>query len=401
MAGKASPPWRTAGRACTTRPQTFKETTAVPFTSAVLAAYALLGQLAAGATLPQQAGDTGSDGHRIAVGVESLPNTTMVACPVASTAAEAAGGLIGIAPDGNGTTALTRTCAALIGSRTSAQVAHAIEVSDGGTGPASAPGEATAASASYALSLVNVRPSWTVSGLTGEANGISVFLRQASSDTAAFLANLGVRSGFAATLESYTFSADERGDPIRAVRTQLGVVNSRDGGEFGLLAIAADGDDLTAGIRVADSPKGRWRNALEVIDAKGATVAAVRARDGAIFAGDVAPIQDRGSDLGSPSRRFATTHTQILDLGVSRFADLPPCVDDVGGGVIAFVGDVRFTPVAWNEAVTQGGGSARTFVRCDGKAGVPFSGCCARCLLAHVQLYDHFRPVSANPSGEW
>lgn len=342
----------------------------MPFAIAALAATALLSQVAAGGALPQPKDDTGFEERRSPADIGFLPDASMAACPVppaAAGAAEAAGGLIGIAPDGNGTTALIRTCAALIGSRRAAQVAQAIEVSDGGTGPASAPGEATAASASYALSLVNVRPKWPVSGGTGESNGLSVFVRQANSDAAAILANVGARSGFATTLESYTFSADERGTPVRAVRTQLGVVNSRDGGEFGLLAIAADGDELTAGIRVTDTANGHWHNAFEVLDDSGATVAAIRARDGALFAGDVAPTRDRVSNLGSPSSRFATTHTQILDLGTSGFADLPPCADDVGGGVIAFVDDARSAPTAWNEAVTLGGGSARTFVRCDGR----------------------------------
>ncbi len=302
---------------------------------------------------------------------DAVPDTGMEPCAIPEVqdgSDSRAGGLIGVAPDGNGTTAQSRTCIALIGRRKTAQVAQTIEVSDGANGPDSGPGLSTADSASYALSLVNVRPRWERSQLQGESNGLSVFVRQAKSDAAAILANVGAREGFATTLESYTFAADEHGKPVRAVRTQLGVVNSRDGGEFGLLAIAEDGEHLSAAVRAADSGHANWRNYFEAVNSSGAPVAYIRGRDGAFIGGDVAPLEDRSHDLGAASRRYAATHTQILDLGTSRFADLPPCGSGSGAGAIAFVDDARTAPKAWGEVVEDGGGLAKTFVKCDGRA---------------------------------
>ena len=275
-----------------------------------------------------------------------------------------AGGLVNIAPDGTGTTTGERNCVILGGTREAAQVARTIEVSDAASGPASGPSTSTAASASYALSLVNVRPGWPVSALTGEADGMSVFVRQATGDTAAFLANVGVRSGFATTLESYTFAADAAGNPVRAIRTQLGVINSRDGGEYGLVLQAADGDRLSAGLRIASSGRATWKNYIEAVSSTGVRVASIRGSDGAVIAGDILPTADLQRTVGSPDRRYAATYTQVLHLTSVAFAALPKCGGGAGGGAIAFVADAH-KPTSWGQAISGGGGDA-VFVKCDG-----------------------------------
>lgn len=283
-----------------------------------------------------------------------------------------AAGLVDIAPDGTGTTAHERDCVILSGNRLAAQIARAIEVSDGASGPPSAPGIATAASASYALSLVNVRPEWATSGLVGEADGLSVFVRQATGDTAAFLANVGVRSGFAATVESLTFAADPGGLPVRAVRTQLGVVNSRDGGEYGLVLQAAEGKELSAGLRIASVNDANWTNFIEAVSPAGETLALIRGRDGAIMAGDILPTSDRQRSVGSAEARYSAMHTEIVQLAGTPFAALPRCGDGEGGGMLARVSDARQPAMAWGQPVDRGGGTYQVFVKCDGERWAAF-----------------------------
>ena len=282
------------------------------------------------------------------------------------------GGLVDIAPDGTGTTAFERDCVVLSGERQAAQVGRTIEVSDGARGPESGPSSPTAASASYALSLVNTRPAWRTSTLTGEADGLSVFLRQARGDTAAYLANVGVRSGFAATLESYTFAADAEGRPTRAVRTQLGVVNARDGGEYGMVLQAADGNHLSAGLRIASLGSSTWLNYLEAVSPTGETVASIRGSDGAIIGGDLLPSADLRSTVGSPQTRYAATYTQVLKLAEITFAKLPRCADGDGGGTLAYVSDARKAAAGWGHIVSEGGGKYRVFVKCDGSQWTTF-----------------------------
>lgn len=287
-------------------------------------------------------------------------------CPQANTNARRAGGLVNIAPDGTGTTARERDCVVLSGTRKAAQVGRTIEISDGAHGPASGPGISTADSASYALSLVNVRPGWPDSTLSGEADGLSVFVRQAKGDAAAFLANVGIRSGFAATLESYTFSANDTGHPVRAVRTQLGVVNSRDGGEYGLVLQAADGKQLSAGMRIASVGDATWKNYLEAVSPTGETVASIRGSDGAIVGGDLLPTADLRKTLGTPQARYAATYSQVLQLAEAPFAGLPRCGGGVGGGTLAYLSDARKAPTSWGQAIPGGGGTYKVFVKCDG-----------------------------------
>lgn len=277
-----------------------------------------------------------------------------------------AGGLVNIAPDGTGSTAHFRDCVVLSGKRKAAQIARTIEVSDRADGPSSGPGISTADSASYALSLVNVRPNWPISTLNGEADGLSVFVRQAQGDAAAILSNVGVRAGFAATLESYTFAADITGKPKRAVRTQLGVVNPRDGSEFGLVLQAADGDHLSAGLRIASLGEATWNNFLEAIDPEGRTVAAIRGNDGAIVAGDLLPTDDLSKTLGTARARYAVTYTQVIQLAEAPYSRLPKCGGGVGGGAIAYLSDAEKIPDTWGQRITAGGGKHRVFVKCNG-----------------------------------
>jgi len=319
---------------------------------------------------PPSVGDTGSAPTPSDPSAKAIPRNpnaeaseTSCANPVASARS---GGLVGMAPDGTGATTLGRDCVILNGSRQAAQIGRTIEISDGASGPASGPGISTADSSSYALSLVNVRPSWATSPIIGEADGLSIFVRQAKGDTAALLANVGVRSGFAATLESYTFAADEHGRPLRGVRTQLGVVNPRDGGEFGLLLQAADGSQLSAGVRIMSLGTASWKNYLEAVSPTGESVAYIRGSDGAIIGGDMAPTTDLRKNIGTPDRRYATTYTQVLQLAETSVGTLPNCGQGAGGGAVAFVSDARKAVTAWGQIVSAGGGRYKTFVKCDG-----------------------------------
>lgn len=298
-------------------------------------------------------------------------NASETPCPAGGSQTRLAG-LVSIAPDGTGTTARARECTVLAGARQAAQVGRAIEISDGANGPLSGPGISTADSASYALSLVNVRPNWAVSSLTGETDGLSVFLRQAKGDAAALLANVGVRSGFATTLESFTFAADGQGRPTRAVRTQLGVVNSRDGGEFGLILQAANGKRLGAGLRIASLGTASWENYLEAISPTGERVAYIRGDNGAIIGGDLAPTADLQKTVGTPDRRYLITYTQILNLAEITFAKLPKCGQGAGAGALAFVSDAPAPVTRWGQVVRGGGGKYKTFVKCDGASWAAF-----------------------------
>jgi hypothetical protein len=327
------------------------------------AAVVALAALTAAALLAQAPSSSGQPAR-----TDRNAQASETACPPRDAKASRAGGLVDIAPDGTGTTARERDCIVLSGTRKAAQVGRTIEVSDGAHGPTSGPGISTADSASYALSLVNVRPGWPTSTLAGEADGLSVFVRQTKGDAAAFLANLGIRSGFAATLESYTFSADAASRPVRAVRTQLGVVNSRDGGEYGLVLQAADGKQLSAGMRIASVGEATWKNYLEAVSPTGETVASIRGSDGAIIGGDLLPTTDLRKTLGSPQARYSTTYTQVLQLSEAPFARLPSCGKGVGGGTLAYVSDARKAPAAWGQAISGGGGTYRVFVKCDGNS---------------------------------
>ncbi len=296
--------------------------------------------------------------------------------PVAVTAQTTPGddpaGWLDLPPDATGARTRLRHFARFEGERSAPQIGMSVEIADAAHGPASAAGISTAATASYALSLVDVRPDWASSDIAGEADGLSVFVRQSRGDTAAILSNVAVRNGYAATLESVTFAADGHKQPQRAVRTQLGVVNARDGGEYGLVLQAEQGDKLSAGIRVAATRAGTWSRYFEAIDSDGRTVAAISGKDGAVESDSFAPWQDFSGSLGTPGRRFATTYSAVVALSAAPFASLPACHGGQGAGTIAYVGDARDAAQRWHQAVTSGGGHQRIYVQCDGTQWLAF-----------------------------
>ena len=282
------------------------------------------------------------------------------------------GGLVNIAHDGTGATTPLRDCIIFSGNRKAAQIGRTIEITDAAQGPSSGPGISTASSGSYALSLVNIRPDWPKSTLIGEADGMSIFVRQAKGDTAAMLANVGIRDGFAATLESYSFAANDQGQPVRGVRTQLGVVNSRDGGEYGLVLQASEGKGLSAGLRIASLNKANWKNYFELIDQDGNAALYVRADNGAMIGKDIAPTSDLKSRIGSPQSRYNDVYSRIFHLAPTNFADLPLCGNGEGAGSIAFVQDLRDKINTWGQKVKIGGGRYKSHVKCDGEKWMSF-----------------------------
>lgn len=274
------------------------------------------------------------------------------------------GGLIGLAPDGNSTKAAVRQTVSLTGSRTKAKVGLGIEMTDNQSGPASAAGISTADSASYGLSIVNYRPNWNTSGATGETDGINIFIRQASSDAAGLLSNILTRSGFGATLESYTGSADSAGAVVKAVNVQLGVVNSRDGGEYGLIAQATTGTSLSAGISIRESGSATWSRAFEVVNAASSTKWYVRAADGAMFGGTVLPIADAGANIGDASLRYDAAWCRRLYTSPYSVSQLPSASGNQSAR--AMVTDSTVAASGNFGAVVAGGGSNAVPVYSDG-----------------------------------
>ena len=221
-------------------------------------------------------------------------------------------------------------------------VVQTLELLDGQKGPQSTALLGTPQSASYGLSVVGMRPKWNVSDLTGEMNGISVLLRQANGDTAGYLSNIGVRSGFAATLESYTFSSDAKGAPLSGVRTQLGVVNSRDGGAYGLVVSGTEGAGLTSALLLRNSGSATWKSFIEVANASNTVTFRVDGEGRAFAAG--------------------ATLTKPLQLPGYKVAQLPLCNRDALGSMAHAV-DLKI--VSYN-AAPVGGGSLNAPVYCNG-----------------------------------
>lgn len=176
----------------------------------------------------------------------------------------------------------------LTGTRTKSQIAKSIYINDAQTGAASGPGVNTATTATYGQSIYIARPNWPGSTLTGEIDGMNVALRQSNGDVAGGLFNIGVRNGFAAVLESFTFSADSTGTPVKGVRTQTGVINNRDGGEFGFLTNAEKGTNLTAGVMVQSTPGtgATWQYLYKGLNPDAVRVFSVSGITGAIHSGD-------------------------------------------------------------------------------------------------------------------
>lgn len=195
--------------------------------------------------------------------------------------------------------------------------ARSIEVSDWGSGTAAGPERAA-----YGLSISVRRPSWFTNDThVGEMDALSLVLRQGRGDGAGILSNIGIRQGFAATLESYTFSADNNGRVLRAVNVQLGTVNAA-GGEYGLVVQANKGKDLSSGLRVVNSDRANWADFFEAVTTTGNVIARIRGIDGAFIGGSVAPAKDRAADVGAPMHRYNAAYLAHLNL-----SDLPVFAD--------------------------------------------------------------------------
>lgn len=275
-----------------------------------------------------------------------------------------AAGLYGFATDGLNSLTNQREAYTFSGARTAPRVGRNIELLDGGTGPASAAGSSTANSASYVLSLLNTRPNWTTSGQVGESDGLSIVVRQANGDAAGILSNVGVRTGFAAFAESYTFSADAAGAPIKAINTQIGVVNPRDGGEFGIVVNAATGTGLTAGFRASEIGSSSWAAPYQYSNSSGTVLWYVRGGDGATIGGSMAPRIDAGADLGAPTLRYNSAYVRQVVYSPYTVALLPAATGNTG--MRAFVSDSSAVASGNFGASVSGGGSNKVPVYCDG-----------------------------------
>lgn len=240
------------------------------------------------------------------------------------------GGLIGPVPDGNGSKTYRYHEFSLSGTRTSAVIGQCLVLKDAQAGPTSAAGISTANSASYVQSLVNIANNWNTSGLAGERDGQNIFIRQASSDAAGILCNVGVRSGFAVFAETYTFMADAAGTPTKAVNTQIGVINSRDGGEYGVIAHAAIGANLVAGFLALESGSATWADWFKAVRADGTVMANIRGSDGAFVGGSLVPRIDRGAQIGTGALAYANVYTSAVTYIDSGFAGLPAAASALG-----------------------------------------------------------------------
>lgn len=274
------------------------------------------------------------------------------------------GGLLG---EGDATSQSTHLdSVTLSGKRTKAVIARSIAINDNQVGPESGASNPTPQSASYGLSITGNRPNWHRSALTGEMNGISVLLRQARSDTAALLTNVGVQHGFAATIESVTFAADLQGAPARGVNTQLGVANSRDNAFYGLVVQSAYGANLPgAGIRISSIPGTSWARPLEIVDASGSDVLYVNGADGRLLTNSVAPRTQYGGDLGGPGQEFGTSFNRLYKLTPINFASLPAC-NLTNAGYIARINDAKAAITTFNQVVSKGGGRNTAMISCSG-----------------------------------
>lgn len=283
-----------------------------------------------------------------------------------------AAALIGMGSDSLGTLANTREVYTLSGKRAGPNVGRSIEIIDGQSGPASGKARPTAQSASYGLSVVGIRPSWNTSSITGEMDGINLFLRQANGDSAAILSNILVRRGFAATLESFTGSADNLGNAIKAVNLQMGVVNSRDGGEYGYNAQAVTGAGLTAAFRAASLGSASWADFFQGVDSSGTVIAEIRASDGAFIGGSIAPRTSLGADVGSGAQKYANSWVRFSHLDPTTYASLPNCNAD-NAGTLAYITDASAPILAWHQQVKGGGGANRAYITCNGSGWFAFS----------------------------
>lgn len=254
----------------------------------------------------------------------------------------------------------------LTDTRTKAQIGHLIQLTDGQSGPASGVGINTAPSASYGLAITGYRPAWATSSITGEMDAVSIVLRQACGDCAGILSNIGIQSGYAATLESVTMAADSAGNPLNSVRTQLGVANPRDNEYYGLVLQAEAGASLTCGLLVSSSSTtANWAKYIEVNDSVGQPIFRV-AGDGSTLTKNVAPFTQFAGNLGGPGLEYNVAYLRMARVTALSYGSLatlfPPSTND---GMIARINDAAVAPVLGN-AVTAGAGTYKCTVMSNG-----------------------------------
>ncbi len=123
------------------------------------------------------------------------------------------------------------------GSRSNSNTAAAISVSDPGSGTASAQGKAGSC-----LILHAQKTNYPLSSATaGEVDPLQISVRNANGDAAGILVNSRGYNGSISSFESMTSTVDTSDTALKTVGVQLGIVNSRDGGECGADVIAAHG----------------------------------------------------------------------------------------------------------------------------------------------------------------
>lgn len=240
-----------------------------------------------------------------------------------------------------------------------AWIGRTILMSDGATSPASGPAEA-----SYGLSIYGDRPNWNTSSITGEMDGLNITLRQANGDSCAILSNVFGRVGFFAFLECEAGSMDAAGNKIKAINAQIASVNSRDGGEYGLVLQTTAGEDLSAGIRVATKPGTSWRRYAEYIDADGQYVFSVDGPTGATFTRTIAPFVQYAGNVGAPGLEYDVAFLRAVRFTPRNFASLPSPVGNAG--LTARIDDAADPITTFNQIVTSGGGANTAMLSSDG-----------------------------------
>ena len=334
--------------------------------------------------------------------------------------------------EGAGADGLTTTTSDLkrysfTGTKTSTTpyVGQSIEITDASVGPASTSTNTTPQSATYGRVVSLTRPNWNTSTITGELDGDFVSVRQAHGDTTAYGWNVGATSGFAGGLEGVTFSADSTGAPIKEIDTQLGVINSRDGGEIGLNLQSLVGTNLQSGIRMGSNSGSSWLSFMVFTNPSG-VLSTVSGSDGSwngpvnlsplasgnsqssfplqfksttsAGATDTASVQEdtTGNLIIKNGQNGASIYTKdnnnntltntssagfvssiningpSLQLQPTAFANLPSCTSGAVG-TIAYIYDAASPITAWHQQVTAGGGSNKAFVSCNGTAWYAFS----------------------------
>lgn len=173
-----------------------------------------------------------------------------------------------------------RLAAAFTGTHAVQWFVNSIEMLEEGSGAASGPQRAA-----YPLGISAIKKNWVTSTIAGEMDGISIVGRQGTGDFCCILGNVITRSGFGAFAEASTYNGDVAGAPNRGINVQIGVCNSRDGGEYGFTANALLGSNLSAGLRVADGPSSNFSYAVQYVNAAGTQMFGVKGITGAVEIG--------------------------------------------------------------------------------------------------------------------